>query len=319
MNQDSFIDDSNNILKKTFVFLGGKGGVGKTSLATSLGIFAASKGIDTLIISTDPAHSLSDALDQEIGGEEVQVRGFENLFALEIDTNVATQEYASLLNLEGSNELFEMFLGEDEDLSSMTPPGTDESMAFAKVLEFIESPAHDLIIFDTAPTGHTLRLLSLPDVMDTWLFKIMTLPKKLGSLLGGFKSLFGGGGEKDNTQTSLKELQNRVKVAKQVLSNPEKTEFIPVTIPTLMSFWETDRLITALKEFKIASKKIIINQINPENESCKYCKKRHDHQKQLISDFKDLYEENYKIKEVEMLVNELRGTETLSTLSYLWE
>ena len=306
---------SNNLLQKSFIFLGGKGGVGKTSLASSLAIYAADKGIDTLIISTDPAHSLSDSLDQNIGSEEVKVKGFDNLYALEIDSEKATAEYKSILDASGSSEIFNQILG-DDDISGMTPPGTDESVAFAKVLEFIENPTHQLIIFDTAPTGHTLRLLSLPEVMDTWLYKIITLPQKIGSLFGGFKHLFGGGNKKDgkDPQESLKQLQKRVKIAQEILVDPEKTEFIPITIPTLMSIWETDRLIVALREYNISSKKIIINQVNPKNESCDFCMKRYTQQSNLIDDFKQLYGTEFELNIVELMNSELRGLDLLRKL-----
>ncbi len=302
------------LLQKSFIFLGGKGGVGKTSLASSLAIFAASQGIDTLIISTDPAHSLSDSLDQEIGSEEVQVKTFDNLWAMEIDSEKAAAEYKALLDASGSSEMLNQFLGED-DISGLTPPGTDETVAFAKVLEFIENPTHELLIFDTAPTGHTLRLLSLPEVMDSWLFKIMNLPNKINNLFGGFKSLFSSKDKKNkiDPQEQLKELQNRVKIAEKILTDPEKTEFIPVTIPTLMSVWETDRLIAALREFKIASNRIIINQVNPKNESCAFCMQRYTQQWALIKDFMDLYSD-FEIKTVEMFSTELRGVEMLKEL-----
>lgn len=303
----------NKLLNKSFIFLGGKGGVGKTSLASSLAIFAASQGIDTLIISTDPAHSLSDSLDQEIGSEEVQVNSIDNLWAMEIDSEKAAAEYKSLLDASGSSEMLNQFLGED-DISGLTPPGTDETVAFAKVLEYIESPTHDLLIFDTAPTGHTLRLLSLPEVMDSWLYKIISLPNKINNMFGGFKSLFTGNKkDKPDPQESLKELQKRVKVAEKILTDPEKTEFVPVTIPTLMSIWETDRLIAALREYKISATRIIINQINPRNENCAYCMKRNEQQWELIKDFKELYED-FQIKTVEMFNTELRGVEMLEKL-----
>ena len=301
------------LLNKSFIFLGGKGGVGKTSLASSLAIFAASQGIDTLIISTDPAHSLSDSLDQEIGSDEVQVNSVDNLWAMEIDSEKAAAEYKALLDASGSSEMLNQFLGED-DISGLTPPGTDETVAFAKVLEFIESPTHDLLIFDTAPTGHTLRLLSLPEVMDSWLYKIISLPNKINNLFGGFKSLFSGSKkDKPDPQESLKDLQKRVKIAEKLLTDPEKTEFIPVTIPTLMSIWETDRLIAALREFKISATRIIINQINPRNETCPYCMKRNEQQWELIKDFKELYGD-FEIKTVEMFNTELRGVEMLDKL-----
>ena len=303
------------LLNKSFIFLGGKGGVGKTSLASSLAIFAANQGIDTLIISTDPAHSLSDSLDQEIGSDEIPINTFDNLWALEIDSEKAAAEYKAMLDASGSNEMFNQFLGED-DITGLTPPGTDETVAFAKVLEFIENPTHELLIFDTAPTGHTLRLLSLPEVMDSWLYKLISLPNKLNSLFGGFKSLFGNKDKKkgQDPQESLKQLQKRVKIAQKLLTDPEKTEFIPVTIPTLMSIWETDRLIAALREYNIASKRIIINQINPKNESCAFCMKRNSQQLELIEDFKQLYEDDFQIKTIEMFNTELRGAEMLKKL-----
>ena len=308
--------NENHILQKSFIFLGGKGGVGKTSLAASLAIYAASQGIDTLIISTDPAHSLSDSLDQEIGSEEIAVNLVDNLYALEIDSEKAAAEYKVLLEASGSSEMLNQFLG-DDDISGLTPPGTDETVAFAKVLEFIENPSHELLIFDTAPTGHTLRLLSLPEVMDSWLYRIISLPNKIGSLFGGFKSIFSSKDKKNKAvdpQESLKQLQKRVKIAEKILTDPEQTEFIPVTIPTLMSIWETDRLIAALREYNISSKQIIVNQINPKNETCTYCMKRHSQQWDLIKDFKELYEDEFAISTVEMFNMELRGIDMLKKL-----
>ena len=305
------------LLNKSFIFLGGKGGVGKTSLASALAIYTASQGIDTLVISTDPAHSLSDSLDQEIGSEEIPVNGVENLWAMEIDSEKATAEYKSMLDATGSNEILNQFLG-DDDLTGLTPPGTDETIAFAKVLEFIESPSHQLLIFDTAPTGHTLRLLSLPEVMDSWLYKLIRLPNKINNLFGGFKSLFGGGKQKNESgidpQESLKQLQKRVEIAQGVLTDPDKTEFIVATIPTLMSFWESDRLIAALREYNISSKKIIVNQLNPKNENCSYCMHRFTQQSSILEDFKHLYEDEFDISIVEMFDSELRGIEMLKKL-----
>ena len=137
-------------------------------------------------------------------------------------------------------------------------------------------------------------------------------------MLGGLKSIFGGGGEKgESPQTTLKELQKRVKIAQKVFADPSQTEFIPITIPTLMSIWETDRLITALNEFNIACNTIIINQINPENDACQFCTQRNKQQSKLIVEFKDLHED-YEIKELEMFSYELRGLDILKQLTSIW-
>lgn len=311
--------DRTDLWSKRFIFFGGKGGVGKTSFAASLAIAAADLGIDTLVLSTDPAHSLSDSLDQEIGGEEVAVQNVDNLWAMELDSDKAASEYSSLLQGQGAGELVTQLLGED-DIGGMTPPGTDESVAFAKVLEFMENPNHELLVFDTAPTGHTLRLLSLPEVMDSWLYRIIMLPKRLGSAFGGFKALFGSKKDKDDPQEALKSLRKRVQVAQELLTDPTQTEFIPVTIPTLMSIWETDRLITALREYNIGSNNLIINQINPANPTCPFCSARHAQHLEMIQDIHDLYGEEFALKEVEMQTVELRGVEKLRALAkQLWD
>ncbi|MHA2366511.1 MAG: ArsA family ATPase [Candidatus Hodarchaeales archaeon] len=304
------------LLSKQFVFFGGKGGVGKTSFAASLAIFAADQGIDTLVLSTDPAHSLSDAFDQEIGSEEIPIRGVANLYAMEIDSDKAASEYKTLIQSQGTEDIFNQLLGGDEGgLAGMTPPGTDESVAFAKVLEFMESPNHQLMIFDTAPTGHTLRLLSLPEVMDSWLYRIITLPKKIGSAFGGLKSLFGGGKkDKNSPQDMLNQLRSRVKIAQKLLADPNQTEFVSVTIPTLMAIWETDRLITALREYHIPSRHLLINQINPENPECSFCTKRHFEQSKIISEIFDLYSEEFTIQEIFLMADELRGVDKLRKL-----
>lgn len=304
---------------KKFIFFGGKGGVGKTSFASSLAIYFADQGVDTLVISTDPAHSLSDSLNQEIGSEEIPINGVPNLYALEIDSDKAASEFQSIIQSQGPNDFLNQILGGDDEngLSSMTPPGTDETVAFAKVLEFMENPTHDILIFDTAPTGHTLRLLSLPEVMDTWLYRIITLPKKLSGIFNVMKSLVGSGSNKDkgtDPQSMLKQLRKRVQIAQKILTDSTQTEFIPVTIPTLLSIWETDRLISALRSSNIPTSHLMINQINPPNPDCKFCTKRNNEQSTVISDIHELYGENFNIKETFILSEELRGVDKLRIL-----
>lgn len=296
--------------------IGGKGGVGKTTIASSIAIYHALKGLKTLVISTDPAHSLADCLDQEIGSEIVPVRKIKNLWALEIDSEKATQEYGNLLVQQGFDQssIFSQFLGGD-DISSLTPPGADETVAFLKLLEFIENPLeYEVIIYDTAPTGHTLKLLSLPELTSNWLFKIAMLRQKLSSTLGGIKKIFGGGGKNVNTadmKQSIDVLRKRIESAREHLQNHEETEFIPITIPTLMSIWETERLLQALRQYGISAKTIIVNQVNPENDKCDFCKLKHKQHNSIIDQLKDLYSDEYRIHTIEMFKDEIRGIDNL--------
>lgn len=299
-----------------FIFAGGKGGVGKTTIASSIAIHHALKGLKTLVISTDPAHSLADCLDQEIGSEIVPVRKIENLWALEIDSEKATQQYGNLLVQQGFDEssIFSQFLGGD-DISSLTPPGADETVAFLKLLEFIENPLeYEVIVYDTAPTGHTLKLLSLPELTSNWLYRMAMLRQKLSSTLGGIKKIFGSGGKNTNSadmKQTIDVLRKRIESAREHLQNHQETEFIPITIPTLMSIWETERLLQALRQYGINAKTIIVNQVNPKNDECDYCKLKNKQHTTIIDQLKDLYSDEYNIHTIEMMKDEIRGTDNL--------
>ena len=147
-------------MKTKFILFSGKGGVGKTSMACTTAIYNADKGLKTLIVTTDPASNLSDVFEQEIGHSIVKIKGMENLHAMEIDPDKSTEEYKKGL-LEPMKDLFdeEMIKIADEQLSG---PCTAEMASFDKFIDFMGEDDYDVIIFDTAPTGHTIRLLELP-------------------------------------------------------------------------------------------------------------------------------------------------------------
>jgi arsenite-transporting ATPase len=301
---------------RRFVFFGGKGGVGKTTMAAATAIFAAEKGIETLILSTDPAHSLSDSLDQRIGGEIVKVAGIKTdcLYALELDPERAVSDFGEVIAAQDSAGALGEILGED-DMMGMSPPGVDETVAFSKVLEFIEKSPYDLVVFDTAPTGHTLRLLSLPEVMDSWLWKIISMRHRLSSTFGGIKRMLFGGKDDgaDEGMRALKEMRERVKVARTHLTNPIETNFVIVTIPALMAIYETERLIRALYEYEIPATHILVNQIPPENPSCHFCASRSKMAKENLEKIHLLYED-YVQMEIPTFDYEIRGIDALREL-----
>ena len=145
------------LLNLRMVMFGGKGGVGKTSCAASSAIWAAEHGRNTLIISTDPAHSIGDSLGVDLTpGVPTPIEGIVNLTALEINPKANITELKGLTNVNpmeemGMSGLMENMplFGDMEELASLTPPGIDEALAFGKILEFIETEhEYDLIIFD---------------------------------------------------------------------------------------------------------------------------------------------------------------------------
>ena len=298
-----------------FMLFGGKGGVGKTSCSAAASIWAAEHGKKTLIISTDPAHSLSDSFDQPIGSEIRKIKGVKNLYGLEIDPRKAFQEYQKTLeDSELSEFQAQSFLEGMGGLTGMTPPGADEALAFAKVLEYIENPEYDLVIFDTAPTGHTLRLLSLPDILNSWVMSLLKIREFFGKFVGVFKRLLGKGGEEDRSLEALERLKNTIDVARGELSDPESTAFVIVMIPEAMSVFETERLLSALNEYEIPCDHIIVNMIYPDIPDCAFCRARRSMQMENLKEIHELYDD-FNITEVPLYEREIRGIDRLRELS----
>ncbi|MHA1199080.1 MAG: ArsA family ATPase [Candidatus Heimdallarchaeaceae archaeon] len=275
-----------------YLLVGGKGGVGKTSVASSLAIALAEHGKRVLIISTDPAHSVSDSFDMDFSsGEITQVKGVVgDLFALEINPATAGEEFSKSIGQPMGNDQFSQFanipgLGElqkglGQDLQSIPPPGMDEALSFGKILEYAEDDVYDTIVLDTAPTGHTLRLLNIPEFLDSFLGRMLKMKTFLSNAMTMMKSLLGSDQEKDRTVETLEAMKEKVLVARDKLMDETKTQFVKVLIPTMMSVFETERLAEELNQHLISHKFSVVNMINPLNSDCPYCEHRHnEHQK----------------------------------------
>ncbi|KAG2485745.1 hypothetical protein HYH03_015554 [Edaphochlamys debaryana] len=303
-------DEMNAGADRKYFLLGGKGGVGKTSCSSSLAVKFASDGLPTLVVSTDPAHSISDAFDQDLsGGEPVKITSpLGNdlpLWGLQLDPEQAKQELREVLADDGGKKLNETLdslglgavteqlkdlqLGE---LLDTPPPGVDEAIAIAKVVQFLKAPeyAHfKRIVFDTAPTGHTLRLLSLPDFLDASIGKLVRLRQKLSSATSAVKSFFSGGqaAEVDVAVQRLEQLQARMEDAKALFRNQRTTEFIIVTIPTVMATAESCRLAAALQHEGIPLKTIIVNQVVQASATDKFLAARRADQARAMAHLKE--------------------------------
>ncbi len=316
------------LLNLKIIMFGGKGGVGKTTCASSSAIWAAEHGRNTLIISTDPAHSLGDSLGIDLPpGEATPIPGINNLTALEIDPKKNLAEYKGLtsvnpmegMDMPGLMESIPMM--EDlQDLTSMNPPGIDEAFALLKVLEIIETEHdYDLVIFDTAPTGHTLRFLSLPETLSGWIGKLLKMRLKLGSIMGLMKSLFSSNEkEKDNSLEVLERLKSSIINAREDLTNPLKNSFIVVMIAEEMAISETGRLLNELYKFKIPVSNIIINQLyQAEEDLCDFCKARRNMQRRNLLTIYKIFKENLgkNLIEIPLFREEIREYDRLKEFS----
>lgn len=310
-----------NLIKRKknpeYYFFSGKGGVGKTSIAAATALSFSKIGKKVLIISTDPAHSLSDSFDKNIGGE-IKKLG-KNLFAVEIDPQKAMAEYKERLmpQLEKFEQLKGLGLENTFDMASMSP-GIDEVAAFEKFLHYMHSKEYDVIIFDTAPTGHALRFLSLPQALDSWVGKMIKLRMKFSGIVNMVKKFLPFGEEKKEEDFGVKQLDDmkeRIEEAKKILSNPEKTHFWLVSIAEMMSIFETERAIKTLGSYDIKVSGVIVNQLI-EKPGCDFCKSR---KKMQDKNLKQVYEKfkNMKIKKIPLFKGEIRGFKSLEKLGNL--
>ncbi len=290
-----------------YYFFSGKGGVGKTSCAAAAALSFSKSGKKTLVISIDPAHSLGDSFSVKIGGEIKELG--KNLYAVEIDPVKAMQEYKEKfsLQLEKADYLKGFGLEETFDIAGMTP-GIDEVAAFDKFLKYMQNKEYDIIIFDTAPTGHALRFLSLPEVLESWVGKLIRMRMKITAVTSMIKKIlpFGGKDEDGFGSKELEEMKARIAEAKKLLSDPKKTHFNLVLIPEAMSILESERSLKTLQEYKIPVETIIVNQVVPRNTECKFCSERRNQQLKRLDEIERTFK-GVEIKLLSQFSSEVRG------------
>jgi len=297
-----------------WVFVGGKGGVGKTTTSCSLAIQMAKTRKNVLIISTDPAHNLSDAFRQKFSSKPVPVEGFANLSAMEIDATSMDAEATAAFGDEESGGFL-------RELTSSIP-GIDEAMSFAEVMKQVQTMEYDCIIFDTAPTGHTLRLLQFPSLLEKGLGKLGGLKGKMGGVMNALGPLLGmpGMGDQpgamDEITGKLDEMKAVIEKVNAQFQNPSLTTFVCVCIPEFLSLYETERLVQELSGFGIDSHNIVINQVLfVDAEGPGLLSARARMQKKYIAQFHELYDGDFHLCTMPLLSEEIRGPDNLVSFS----
>ncbi|QKY15972.1 TRC40/GET3/ArsA family transport-energizing ATPase [Halorubrum sp. CBA1229] len=351
---DAATDLPEGIDAPEYVLYGGKGGVGKTTMAAATGLSSAAGGVRTLVVSTDPAHSLSDTYETEIPAEPSRIREDMPLYAAEIDPDDAMEEGmfgADGDPLGGMGEMGDAMGGmgdamggmggmgapddggAEEGLGSLlggTMPGADEAAAMRQLLEYLDDPRFDRVIVDTAPTGHTLRLLQLPEIMDSMIGRVMKLRNRFSGMMDGLKGMFGGGGDDADPTADLDELQERIERLRSVLRDPAQTDFRVVTIPEEMSVVESERLVARLDEFGIPVNTLVVNRVmegvgdvadvdpawivEPNPDTCEFCARRWEVQQAALRRATDLFR-GRDVKRVPLLANEVRGEAALRVVA----
>lgn len=309
-----------------WLFVGGKGGVGKTTTSCAIGTMLAKHRKSVLIISTDPAHNLSDAFSQTFGPTPVRVKGISNLFCMEVDPKATSKLMQQSMGgqlppameaaiPENMREGFGALRSMMADVSSSIP-GIDEAISFAELMKTVNNMQYSVIVFDTAPTGHTLRLLSFPRTLQTTFGKMLSLKDRFSGLLAPLTAMMGGsagGGIMDK-------FNSMVEVVKQVnaqFKDNERTTFVCVCIPEFLSLYETERLVQELTKFEIDTHCVVVNQVLfPERASaCPKFNARRAMQMKYLEQIYDLYED-FNIVEMPLLNQEVRGVSAIQTFAH---
>lgn len=330
------------------ILFGGKGGVGKTTMAASAAVHLAQSYHNekkVLVISTDPAHSLSDSFGIEIGdcvtpisvvsdewsvvrgqrsdqqratsGEQQPVTNGQcpmtNLYARELDTSKLADRFkekneAVIKKLADRGSYFDrQDIAEFFDLSL---PGMDEVMAVIEMANLIRDETYDILILDTAPTGHTVRMLNLPEQMRKWIEVMDLMQHKhryMATHFTGRKYI------KDECDVFLDNLSSDIDRVKRLLSNRQTTRFVPVTIPEPMSIYETERMLRSLEKLNIPVKDMIVNRVM-ESDGCEFCRLKKEDQKKPLAEIEDKFS-RYSLIKVSLFPLEIQGVDELKRLA----
>jgi arsenite-transporting ATPase len=235
-----------------WILFGGKGGVGKTTCAVATALFRARKGESVLLLSTDPAHSLRDSLGGDAAPDRLAVREFDADAALDAFRD---EHRATLHEIVARGTLFD-----DEDIARLLDlglPGLDEVMAFLHLSRHLDDPDLGTLIVDTAPTGHTLRLLDTPDVFAAWLGVLDAMLEKHRTL----KAAFGPSQEPDALDAFLNDMTMRAKRVQKALRDPDQCRFVGVTQAEPLVLAETERLADDLMQRDLPTDEWSVNQL----------------------------------------------------------
>ena len=289
------------------LLFGGKGGVGKTTTSTSTAVGLADAGLKVLLVSSDPAHSTSDSLGVQLNSSPMEVEGVPGLWGLELDPEARISDHIPKL----TESLGPLMGGESLDMnaSEMVLPGLDEAMAFDELLIHLEIPDWDVIVFDTAPTGHTLRFLALPEIIEKWADKII----KMHRVTGGIRAMMFGAKDGEKMKNELDKFRRRVLHVRRILCNPDVTRFTLVTIPEKMGVNETVRAHQALAEFNLPVSGCVINRMTPDLDH-EFIQTRRINEKSNIELLKSQLPDLH-LHEVELKETDIHGLESLREMS----
>lgn len=303
---------------ESIAFFGGKGGVGKTTCSASYAFALANRGYKTLLVSTDPAHSVGDLLEVKAGPAAVEVT--ERLWVREIEPEEASRRYMNEVK-ENMRGLAAPSLWKEVERQmdvAAASPGADEAALFDDMVSVIlaAESEYDRIVFDTAPTGHTLRLLSLPELMSVWVEGMLARRAKTKELHRMWYNVAGVSEAKeprDQVYELLQRRKNRFAAARKRLLDPQVTSFYFVLNPERLSILESAKAMALLQKYGVSIGGIIVNRVLPADVDGTFLARRREQETGYLQDIAERFSDRQQLR-IPLQAEDIRGLDGVAEI-----
>lgn len=319
------------IAGRRILYVGGKGGVGKTTVAASIALRFADSGQRCLVVSTDPAHSLGDVFQTDIGPQPRELAP--GLRGLELDPDARLDQYLTEVKTSMKQLVHpDMYHEIDRQVElARSSPGAVEAAMLERMSELMvaEDGDYDVVVFDTAPTGQTLRLLSLPEIMAAWTEGLLrhrersdemaevvgrlSAQKKHGDDLSHFQEhseTASGDDRFAQIRTTLLRRRRLFHRARRLLLDARTTAFVLVLIPERLPVLETAKAVASLKQFKIPVAGIVVNRILPAGSLGPFLEERRVQERHYLEQIGDRFRDLPQVR-VPLFAKDVGGLDAL--------
>ncbi|WP_175058878.1 ArsA family ATPase [Thermococcus sp. 2319x1] len=313
------------------LFFIGKGGVGKTTSSAAVSVALAKKGYKTLIVSIDPAHNLGDVFEVRLNDRPKEIA--ENLYAMELDMEKLIKAYLKHLeeNLKHMYRYLTVINLEKYFEVLSFSPGIEEYATLEAIREILQKGDEwDVIVFDTPPTGLTLRVLALPEIALIWTEKLIEIRRKIlekrraiENIQGERKFVIEGEEyklpsreEEDPVMKELKQYKAEITFVRNVVTDPKKTSVIAVMNPEMLPLYETERAYEALRKFKIPFNLVVVNKVIELEEEVPRIRVKMEAQRKVLEEIGEKFR-GIDIVTVPMFEEEPRGLNWLEKVGGL--
>ncbi len=297
------------------IMIGGKGGVGKTTCAAALALHFSNMGRKTLVISSDPTPSLSDIFESSIGDKETGIQGIQGLYGIEISSEVVLDMWRRRFGPE-IYEVISSFANLDYDFVDYigSAPGIEEEYMLNYILDLVEGGQYDLVVWDTAPAGHTLRLLHLPQI---FLKHLEAATKFYLNIYSYFEKVKDSVRLRRGKRSLLEIISSWEHLAEKIvrfIRDQAKTIFVLVTIPEALGVKQTERIIKDFDEYQLTVRYLIINHVI-DHADCSFHEVKQKMQRMYLRTLEETYGHRIRMVHLPESPQEVKGVDRIKEIS----